>query len=468
MKKRFDSIMRWAETHRGAAVLALASVLLGLIGLPLVLLGYIDLIPFSTSTPTHTPTPTFTDTATITPSPSSTSTSTNTSTPTITPTPEPPTSTPTPRPYVGHVFDAATGDPIEGAKVRLAIEGAPDVVYTDSEGVFRFTLPEEKSLSGRIFVEAEGYKRQNRLVEIRPSRPDLEDFRLESAPADEGTMDGTQSIEPIQRTIVLCPNSNDMIFVKQGPFIMGSTQEEIELFAEGCPPPKDLQDCGARFFDDELPQRKIWLDAFCIDMFEVTNSKFARFVEETGYETTAEKRGTSVTWNEQDKVWNQDVAGANWRNPHGPDTDIVGLENHPVVQVSLKDAEAYCEWEGKRLPTGEEWEKAARGPDGYIYPWGNDWDGNKLNYYARRTPGTEKIGSYPDGASYYGVEDMLGNVLEWVDSPNPNNPTEYGRRGGGWATIQVYLHSAWLNFVPPESTAPTTGFRCAKSLTATD
>jgi formylglycine-generating enzyme required for sulfatase activity len=443
-----NKVIDWAASHRGAAIVAIIGLIIALVAVPLDFLDYIELFSAVTPTPTSTPS--------VTPSP------TFTLTPTPTATPNPPTPTPTPRPYVGHVFDAETGDPIEGAEVHLTTTGAPAVVYTDSEGVFRFTLPEEKALSGLIYVEAKGYKRQSRRVEILPNRLDLEDFRLERTPVEEGGNDEAE-VTPIQRNIVLCPNDNDMVFVDRGPFVLGSTPEEIEMFGEQCPAPNELEGCSARWFEDELPQRKIQLDAFCIDMFEVTNSEFARFVEETGYETTAEKRGNSITWNEKDKDWNRDMEGASWRHPHGPDTDIKGLENHPVVQVSFEDAQAYCDWEGKQLPTGEEWEKAARGTEGYIYPWGNYWDGNKLNYYERRTPGTEEVGQYPDGASYYGAEDMLGNVLEWVTSQNPNNSSEFDTRGGGWGTVRVYLHAAWHNYVPSQNTTPTAGFRCARS-----
>ena len=109
------------------------------------------------------------------------------------------------------------------------------------------------------------------------------------------------------------------------------------------------------------------LDAFYIDKYEVTNAHFQQFVQATGHRTQAEREGSGYVDTGR-KV--EQVNGANWRAPRGPGSSIAGLEQHPVVQVSQEDAKAYCAWAGKRLPTEAEWEKAARGTDGRIYPVG--------------------------------------------------------------------------------------------------
>jgi formylglycine-generating enzyme required for sulfatase activity len=260
--------------------------------------------------------------------------------------------------------------------------------------------------------------------------------------------------------VTYCPDDRDMVFVDAGPFLYGSTPEEIALFAASCPP--DDATCGIGYFDDEVPKQQQWLPAFCIDQHEVTNSDFKQFVDETGYTTTAEQRGTSDTWNDHGRTWNVDVPEVDWQHPTGPTSSINGIERHPVVHVSWFDAQAYCAWADKRLPTKEEWEKAARGPDGWLYPWGNAWDPSRLNFYAVKPPATKPVGTYATGMSPYGAMDMLGNVLEWVDG-DPTKLEKLERRGGSWGSIQVFLHVAWRNYADPGYTQSATGFRCAKS-----
>ena len=194
----------------------------------------------------------------------------------------------------------------------------------------------------------------------------------------------------------------EMVYVPEGEFLMGSPKAEGD--------------------NHEHPQHMVYLDAFWIDKTEVSSAMFARFVEQTGHKTYAETSGCG--WTDQPGSGNWEcVAGTTWLHPQGPESNINGLEQHPVVQVCWNDAKAYCEWAGRRLPTEAEWEKAARGTDGRIYPWGNEFDGSKLNFCDRncgfewRDVGvddgyafTAPVGSYPTGASPYGALDMAGNV----------------------------------------------------------
>ena len=175
--------------------------------------------------------------------------------------------------------------------------------------------------------------------------------------------------------------------------------------------------------DVERPPHPVFVDAFEIDKFEVTSQEFERFVWETGYVTDAEK-ASETSWRYYAK----------------------NKPNHPVVKVSWNDAKAYCEWAGKRLPTEAEWEKAARGTDARVYPWGNQWDAAKANAKEAGYRGTTAVGSFPAGASSYGVMDMAGNVWEWTSDwfqPYPGYPGGDGEaqyfgerfrviRGGGW------------------------------------
>ncbi len=274
------------------------------------------------------------------------------------------------------------------------------------------------------------------------------------------------------------------VYIPAGEFLMGSTEADIDQVIEECP------HCRRDWFTNEMPQHEVYLDAFWIDQTEVTNAMFARFVEETGYETEAEKAGGGIDLNLLSRDWKM-VAGANWRHPHGPGSDIQRLDNHPVVQVNYDDAQAYCQWVGRRLPTEAEWEKAARGTDGRIYPWGNQSPaGNLLNFadingysltpdisqddgYAFTAP----VGSYPEGASPYGVLDMSGNAWERVadrystypiDSQirNPTGPAEGDHvilKGGSWSRSAWYIRpTARLRYLK-ENRSSGQGFRCAAS-----
>jgi len=206
----------------------------------------------------------------------------------------------------------------------------------------------------------------------------------------------------------------------------------------------------------ERPPHPVSVAAFEIDKFEVTNEQFEKFVAETGYVTEAENAGdTSWRYYAKDKA------------------------NHPVVKVSWNDAQAFCEWAEKRLPTEAEWEKAARGTEERVYPWGDDWPGEqddpKANAKDAGYRGTLIVGSFPDGASPYGVMDMAGNVAEWTSDwfqPYPGYPGGDGDaqyfgetfraiRGGGWFDQDLVRTTA--RSASSETAAnDDIGFRCAK------
>jgi sulfatase modifying factor 1 len=217
-----------------------------------------------------------------------------------------------------------------------------------------------------------------------------------------------------------------MIAIPAGEFIMGSDVE------------------------DERPPHLVFVEAYEIDRFEVTNQEFERFVWETGYVTDAEKAGdTSWRYYATDKP------------------------NHPVVKVSLNDARAFCEWAGKRPPTEAEWEKAARGTDARTYPWGNQWDASKANTKEAGNRGTTPVGSFPDGASPYGVMDMAGNVAEWTvdwykaypgsDYYSPYFGEKYRViRGGGWFSDQNLVRTTKRSASSVTTANDDLGFRCAR------
>jgi formylglycine-generating enzyme len=281
-----------------------------------------------------------------------------------------------------------------------------------------------------------------------------------------------------------------MAYIPAGPFVRGSTPDDVAYFERLCT--ESCTDCHRDYFEDELPQRIITLAAFYIDVYETTNAQFQRFVAATGYVTTAEINGYSFVMGIHERTARGQsafvrVSGADWQHPQGPGTSIEDRMNHPVVHVSWEDATAYATWVSKRLPTEAEWEKACRGPDGRLFPWGDVWDPYAGNY-VRVDPdglgyaeGTQEVGQYPQGISVYGVHDMLGNVSEWVadlydpdyyaiaPERNPYNSVvgssirgvQHVRRGGGWATRPGYLHAAW-RIDRPDNTNDNCGFRCAR------
>ena len=206
-------------------------------------------------------------------------------------------------------------------------------------------------------------------------------------------------------------------------------------------------------WDDEAPEYIESVKKFHIDRYEVTNTEYKKFTYDT-------KRETPYHWRPNGKI-------------------PKNKKNHPVIYVNWHDANAYCKWKGKRLPSEQEWEKAARGETGNIYPWGNTWALDKSNHPYKGSTGTEPVGSYPNGKSPYGLHDMSGNVWEWVNSfylPHPGNDInrgEYGRdkrvlKGGSWFDCLSYgcgLSAPTFNrsFFTPEVKNNSFGFRCAKS-----
>ena len=239
-------------------------------------------------------------------------------------------------------------------------------------------------------------------------------------------------------------NPAGMVHIPAGEFVMGS--DEVDKEALG----KEFGLRKGRFYEDESPKRKVFLEGFYMDRYEVTNRQYKEFVSAAGYHPPVV-----------------------WENGNYPE----GRGGHPVTDVTWYDANAYCVWAGKRLPTEEEWEKAARGPDGNIYPWGNEFDAKKANI---ESGDTAPVGSYKDDKSYYGVYDMAGNVMEWADSwyePYPGNTSQnkdYGKQykvlrgdtagtGGHYMMSKISTRGSNRSYYLPGGAGGDGGFRCAKS-----
>jgi len=212
----------------------------------------------------------------------------------------------------------------------------------------------------------------------------------------------------------------------------------------------------------------------------VTNERFARFVTATGYQTEAEKRGwgwVSPPSEAGKQREGEEVEGADWRHPRGPESSIEHKMDHPVVLVSWNDAYTYCQWAGKYLPSEAQWEKAARGTDERRYAWGDEFDSARANTRESNRGGTTPVGSFsPQGDSPYGASDMTGNIWEWVadwydsgyysqsPSANPTGPITgvyKVLRGGSWLFDEVYARTVFRHNVRPDYTYDFVGFRCS-------
>ena len=233
--------------------------------------------------------------------------------------------------------------------------------------------------------------------------------------------------------------------------------------------------------EDARPLHLVSVNAFWMDVDEVTNEEFERFVRATGYVTIAERKpnaadfpgappenlvpGSVVFTPPREEIpldnfyaWWSYIPGANWRHPEGPSSDLKGREKHPVVHVAWPDAVAYAEWAGKRLPTEAEWEFAARGGlDRKRYPWGDELrpDGRwRANIFHGRFPGgdtgddgfrgTSPVGTFP--AEGFGLHDMSGNVWEWCADWYRSD--YYGTLAGGGAARDP--HGPQDSLVPAE------------------
>ncbi|MFN3476635.1 MAG: formylglycine-generating enzyme family protein [Candidatus Methylomirabilales bacterium] len=256
----------------------------------------------------------------------------------------------------------------------------------------------------------------------------------------------------------ISPCGGTMAFVPAGPFIMGSDGKE-RTFASAMSSEAIRR---SRWF--EIEERKVLsLEAFCIDIFLVTNRDYHRFAQATGHRVPFISREDYMKQGFLVHDYDREVTKFLWREGMYPK----GMADHPVVLASVEDAEAYCRWRGMkegrslRLPTEEEWEKAARGTDGRYFPWGNDWDPTKLNSARKGPYFTTPVGTYPQGKSPYGLYDMAGNVFEWTNSKFPDGRQVL--KGCSWDDEGSLCRAAFRHGRPPSSRHILIGFRCAGS-----
>lgn len=280
-----------------------------------------------------------------------------------------------------------------------------------------------------------------------------------------------------------------MVKVPAGEFIRGSNKVDKEGLQQQYGFPNPL-------YEDERPQQKIYLDEFYIDTYEVSNEYYKEFILKT-------RRMMPFSWvdsgytmqasqlNEMDVEKLRKIAldffklDMDTRTMDKPALVKAMLDKQkrldkfPAGGVNWFNAKAYCEWRGARLPTEAEWEKAARGPDGLEYPWGNEWDLSVTNTGDNTDweEGIAPVGAYPKNKSPYGAYDLSGNIWEWVDDwydaypgsdyklPSFGKHNRVVRGGGGGVghyAISYFFRGATRQYSEPEMETDDVGFRCAK------
>ncbi len=285
--------------------------------------------------------------------------------------------------------------------------------------------------------------------------------------------------------------SVSQVLVPAGEFIRGSNREDDLAMRQqyGFPAP---------LFVDEHPQKKIYLDAFKIDTYEVTNKQFKDYIFQArrmlpyawmsnGYAISSEQLEMLDVEKLRKMAIDVFAVDLDTREMNKPALLSAILkqqqfqDNFPVTGVNWFAAKEYCEWRNARLPSEAEWEKAARGPDGFEYPWGNEWDAKITNTGddGAWDEGMAPVGAYAKNKSPYGAFDMSGNVWEWVaDWYAPYEGSSYtteafGKsnrviRGGGGGVghyaISYFFRGATRQFAEPEMESEDVGFRCVSDV----
>jgi formylglycine-generating enzyme required for sulfatase activity len=251
--------------------------------------------------------------------------------------------------------------------------------------------------------------------------------------------------------------SSEMVLVARSTFVMGSHPVELQLVMEACKREPRGSQCDMRFFANELAQHQVTVSSYWLDRTEVTVGAYGRCVEAAACEPPPYEQGAS-----------------RFDRP-----------TLPVTLVTFTDAQAYCRWAGKRLPTEAEWERAARGRTSRRFPWGEHYATRRANHGRFAPDATDSsdgfeelspVGSFPDGRTPDGFDDLAGNVAEWTSDAyedsyeampvtDPRGPA-FGAhkvvRGGSYQDGMVWLRGASRSYRLPSARETSLGFRCAK------
>ena len=260
------------------------------------------------------------------------------------------------------------------------------------------------------------------------------------------------AVEPHLKGIASFAKPSPMMPVSEGWFLMGTNREE------------GTRHTFEKNYDNtEFPKRRIWLDAYQMDQYEVSLGEFLQFLQNNQRKASPELR--NLIWHLISIHFIPDQALAPW----------------PALYVTWEEAQAFCFNQGKRLPSEAEWEKAARGTKGKIFPWGEQDPSEELAvfgaYHVHEIPLVANVDSFPEGKSEWGIFHQAGNIAEWVNDwlgadyypimPERNPPgPKMGRyksvRGGSWKSLPVMLRTATRGGAVPDERSPNIGFRCAR------
>ena len=314
------------------------------------------------------------------------------------------------------VVEAPVFVQFQNSNIKVAEVDSSQMMFTNSKGQIALTIKKIIDPSKDNTIVLTPYFENYRLLYDQP----ITRLKVELLP--KGTAISPESVR----------DSTPMRIVSAGEVELGS-REDDEIAEQ-----------------DEIPRQKVWVDEFLVDIHEVTNKQYRKFMQETNYQS-------------EPKYW------------HDP---RFNQDDQPVVGISWVDAQAYAQWSGKRLPTEAEWEKGAAGPTGLKYPWGNEFNAEAA-VSSFNSQQSQDIGSHPQGKSPYGLLDMAGNVWEWCldwydpdmrkkmkGERNPQGPPsglERVVKGGSWRDGKEALRCANRMGLDPSTRSSVVGFRCARS-----
>jgi formylglycine-generating enzyme required for sulfatase activity len=263
----------------------------------------------------------------------------------------------------------------------------------------------------------------------------------------------TQELARHLASIAALAQPSPLVTIPAGPFLIGSKRVDDDPYGH-----------WTQFDDTELPQNRVWLDAYRMDRDEVSLGEYLAFLQQ---------RKEHPTDDLQKLLWHVITIHS------VPDSS---LTRWPALYVTWHEANAFCGSQGKRLPTEAEWEKAARGTEGQLFPWGDAAPDNQRamfgQHHVHEIPILAAVDSLPAGESPYGLRHMAGNVAEWVadwfgfdyyaymperNPPGPASGRYKSLRGGSWKSKAIMLRTATRSGAPADQRSPTIGFRCASS-----